>query len=161
MSLFGTKQQPLDMSGVKKDQLRTQFGALCYRMRKKGPEVLLITTRRTGRWVIPRGWPIHGKTPCHSARTEAWEEAGVIGTAQNTCIGIYSYVKQVQDDARTPVMVAVFPLRVKRLEKDFPESGQRKRAWFSLKKAAALVNEPELKQIISNFDPKIVRDLSA
>lgn len=160
MSLFGTKQQPLDMSGMGKDQLRTQFAALCYRLRGDQPEVLLITTRRTGRWIIPRGWPIHGQTPSGSAKTEAWEEAGALGKMLNTCIGIYSYQKILDDGGRTPVMVAVFPMKTKDLKSQYPEAGLRKRRWFSLKQAAARVDEPELKQIIRNFDPSLVRGLS-
>jgi len=161
MSLFATKQQPLDMQGVGKDQMRTQFAALCYRMRAGEVEVLLITTRNTRRWIIPRGWPVHGATPCGAARTEAWEEAGAEGKMLNTCIGIYSYTKVMPDASRTPVMVAVFPMKVKTLKTKFPEAGQRKRGWFSLKKAAARVDEPELKQIIRNFNPKLLRELAS
>lgn len=161
MSLFATKQQPLDMQGVGKDQMRTQFAALCYRMRAGEVEVLLITTRNTRRWIIPRGWPVHGATPCGAARTEAWEEAGAEGKMLNTCIGIYSYTKVMPDASRTPVMVAVFPMKVKTLKTKFPEAGQRKRGWYSLKKAAARVDEPELKQIIRNFNPKLLRELAS
>jgi len=161
MSLFGTKQQPLDMQGVGKDQLRTQFAALCYRMRAGEPEILLITTRRPRRWIIPRGWPVHGATPCQAAETEAWEEAGVEGKMLNSCIGIYSYIKVMRSGAQTPVMVAVFPMKVKKLREKFPEAGERKRKWFSAKKAAARVDEPELKQIIRNFDPRLLRGLSS
>jgi len=160
MSLFGTKQQPLDLRGNAKDQMRTQFAALCYRMRGGEAEVLLITTRRTGRWIIPRGWPVHGETPCRAAEIEAWEEAGAEGRMLNTCIGIYSYLKTLQDGSTTPVMVAIFPMKVKKMRDEFPEAGQRKRKWFSLKKAAAQVDEPELKQIIRNFNPKVLRGLA-
>ncbi|MGV6812064.1 MAG: NUDIX hydrolase [Brevirhabdus sp.] len=160
MSLFGTKQQPLDMRGAGKDQLRTQFAALCYRMRAGEPEVLLVTTRRTKRWIIPRGWPLHGSTPSATAQTEALEEAGAEGKMHNTCIGIYSYIKIRPDGTQTPVMVAVFPLKVKKLRDSYREAGQRKRRWFPLKKAAAHVHEPELQQIIRNFDPKVLRSLA-
>ncbi|MEN9850080.1 MAG: hypothetical protein RL128_243, partial [Pseudomonadota bacterium] len=58
---------------------RTQYGALCWRMHRGKVEVLLITSRDTGRWVIPKGWPIDGLAPAQTAAREAWEEAGVEG----------------------------------------------------------------------------------
>ena len=62
---------PIDMMGAKKTGLRTQFAALCYRMHKGKPEILLITSRRTQRWIIPKGWPQDGMRPAQSAAIEA------------------------------------------------------------------------------------------
>ena len=67
-------------------------------------------------------------------------------------IGVYSYTK-LNDLDRLPCLVAVFPIQVKQLEEKYPESRQRRRKWFSPKKAATRVGEPELKHLLATFDP--------
>ncbi|MCI2398893.1 NUDIX hydrolase [Aliiroseovarius subalbicans] len=136
--------------------MRTQFGVLCYRIRDGKVEVLLITTRGRGRWIIPKGWPMDGETPAGAAATEAWEEAGVTGKLSHDLLGFYAYQKGRGRD-RMPCMVAVFPLRVKKLAKNYPEAGQRRRKWVSLKKAVNMVREPELRKLIKGFDPRTIR----
>ena len=105
-----------------KRDLRTQFGALCYRVRKGRPEVLLVTSRGSGRWIIPKGWPMDGKTPGQSAKAEAWEEAGVKGKLHKGCLGLFSYVKSDPDGADLPCVAMVYPLKVKSMADDFPEA---------------------------------------
>jgi len=141
-----------------KRKTRLQFAAICYRKIKSGCEVLLITSRDSGRWVIPKGWPIDGLSPSGTAAQEAWEEGGVRGKVRDTCLGIFAYDKAMETGTDLPVSVAVYPLRVdSRLADKFPEVGQRKRKWFSPKKAATRVNEPELKRMLKKFDPKSLR----
>jgi len=147
------KLQPIRLKQSEKWDVRSQFGALCYRLHKGAVEVLLITSRGTGRWICPKGWPIDGVTPAQAAATEAYEEAGVEGKVSDVCLGVYSYNKNIPTEDNLPCVVAMFPLRVKRLLKDFPEAGQRKRRWFNQKKAAELVSNPELGQLIRSFDP--------
>jgi 8-oxo-dGTP pyrophosphatase MutT (NUDIX family) len=142
----------IDLSDATKRDVRTQFGALCWRRRNGEVQVLLVTSRRTRRWIVPKGWPMHGEAPADAAATEAWEEAGVKGRIGEMCIGIYTYAKDIEQSV-LPVVVAVFPLKVKDIEIDWPEKNERRRKWFSLKKAAAQVDEPELKALIRNFDP--------
>jgi 8-oxo-dGTP pyrophosphatase MutT (NUDIX family) len=137
--------------------MRTQFGALCYRIVKDRPQVLLITSRGSGRWIIPKGWPLHGATPAEAAAAEAWEEAGAKGRIIDQCIGLYSYLKEMDEGADLPCAVLVYPMRVKTLADDFPEARQRRRRWFSLKKAAARVEEPELQQMLRGFEPRLLR----
>lgn len=157
MSLIGLKQAPLKTASFAKRELRTQFGALCYRHRKDETQVLLITSRASKRWIIPKGWPLDGETPAQSAATEAFEEAGVSGKSFNLCLGIYSYTKIMDEDQDDlPCAVSVFPLRVKKLLDEYPERNLRRRRWFSLKKAAGLVREPELRKIIKHFDAKLL-----
>lgn len=93
-----------------------------------------------------------GETPAGAAATEAYEEAGVEGKPSNICLGIYSYSKNIPNGDNLPIVVAVFPFKVKRMLKNFPEAGQRKRKWFSPKKAAAIISEPELGPLIRSFD---------
>ena len=150
---IGDKQRPQRLSGLLTRDMRTQFGALCYRVLRDKPQVLLVTSRGTGRWVIPKGWPIEGATPADSAAREAWEEAGVEGRVQPVCLGIYSYLKRPADGG-VPCVVAVYPLKVKKLADDFPEASERRRKWAGPKKAAGLVDEPELAALLRRFDPR-------
>ena len=152
------KQLPLSFGGSHKREVRTQFAALCYRIKNDKVQILVVTSRGTGRWIMPKGWPMDGKTPAESAATEAWEEAGVIGRAGDRPLGIYSYSKMLSesDDDGLPCVAMVYPLRVKSLSAEFPEAGQRKRKWVSRKKAASMVDEPELARILRDFDPKLL-----
>ncbi|MBF9031578.1 NUDIX domain-containing protein [Rhodobacterales bacterium HKCCE3408] len=152
-----TYQAPLQIGDVPKRETRTQFAALCYRRRKSDCEVLLLTSLDTKRWIIPKGWPMDGMTPADAAAREAWEEGGVRGHVFDACIGIYSYTKVMQGEPDLPVVVAVFPLEVSRLVDEYPEAGLRKRKWFPPKKAAARVQELELKQLLREFDPSRLR----
>lgn len=144
---------------------RTQYGAICWRRLGDKIEVLLITSRDTGRWIIPKGWPIAGLTPDASAAREAFEEAGVEGRVSATCIGLYSYDKGLSPalgpSVTVPCVVAVFPLQVKGLRDRFPESCERRRKWFSPKKAARKVAEPELQSILESFAAYAAQSKSA
>lgn len=152
MTLQTNEQVPISLNDRTKRDLRTQFAALCYRIEKNKPEVLLITSRRSGRWIIPKGWPMEGKTPSESALIEAWEEAGVEGSVFNRCLGLFSYVKQMTEP-ELPCAAMVYPVKVKNLADDYPEAGQRRRRWLRPAKAAERVDEPELAHIIRHFDP--------
>lgn len=135
-------------------EARTQYGALCWRHGGEGVEVLLITSRDTGRWVIPKGWPIETLTPEASAAREAWEEAGVEGAADPRCLGLYGYDKGIGvERLPLPCRVAVYPLQVETLATRFPEHKQRRRKWFSPEKAARKVAEPELQALLAGFVP--------
>lgn len=155
MNMQADSTIPLVVQKGEKREIRSQFGALCYRMNKGKPEVLLITSRTRKRWIIPKGWPTNGKSPAQAAAQEAWEEAGVTGVTSEVCLGHYSYVKQMSRSEDLSCLVAVFPLKVKKLAKAFPERNERDRQWISPKKAAKLVAEPELRAILRRFDPRI------
>lgn len=128
-----------------------QVGAIC-RCPKTG-KVVLITSRGTGRWVIPKGWPMEGKSLHGAAATEAWEEAGVKGTVHGAEIGRYRYDKDQDGGYSVPVEVRVFLLEADALEPEFPESRQRVRRWFPPQEAAQRVAEPGLKQILLALPP--------
>ena len=133
--------------------MRSQYAALCWRLEKGKVRVLVITSRGTGRWIIPKGWPMADRGPHEAAAQEAWEEAGVLGKASDRCLGLYTYDK-VEAKERVPCAVMVFGLKVKTLAQKFPEAGQRRRRWVSRKKAAKLVAEPELARLLRGFDPR-------
>ncbi len=151
------KQLPLTLRTAHKSDVRTQFAALCFRTDTEKLRVLLVTSRRTRRWILPKGWPMDGKSPAESAAVEAWEEGGVRGKAYDQCLGVFSYDKDIDDDNPLPVIGLVYPIKVKKIASNFPERKERTRKWVGLKKAAALVNSPDLAAIIRSFDPKRLR----
>src|SRR6056297_3611786 len=119
MSAPMIKQLPLNLQASHKRDVRSQFAALCYRVRAGRLEVLLITSRRSKRWIVPKGWPIDGMTPAQSAGLEAWEEAGVIGKPIDLCLGLFSYRKIMEDAETLPCVAMVYPVKVKKLAKEF------------------------------------------
>jgi 8-oxo-dGTP pyrophosphatase MutT (NUDIX family) len=156
MTVQTIKQLPLTFGPTEKSDVRSQFAALCYRYQKDKLRVMLITSRDTGRWIIPKGWPMDGKTPAQSALQEAWEEAGVLGKCEDRCLGLFAYRKFRDDTDDLPCVAMVFPVRVKDLKDVYPEAGQRQRKWVSRARAAKMVAEPELARILSDFDPKLL-----
>lgn len=148
------KQLPLSVRPANKTDMRSQFSALCFRIKRDKPEVLLISSRGTGRWIVPKGWPNPGLTPAASAAQEAWEEAGVVGEAIDQCLGIYSYNKEMDEGDDLPCLALVYPIRVDSLARKYPEMGQRRRRWYAPRKAANKVDEPELSRILHDFDPR-------
>ncbi len=123
------------------------------RLSRDQVQILMITSRDTGRWIIPKGWPMPGLSPADCAAQEAWEEAGVVGHVSARSLGSYRYAKALGPRKAVPCAVEVYPLRVDRLARQFPEKDQRRRRWFSQRKAALKVAEPELAQMLAAFVP--------
>ena len=146
-------QLPLSIEKKQKRNARSQFGALCYRITDGKIRVLLITSRRTKRWILPKGWPENGMTPGESAANEAMEEAGVTGKLNERPLGVYYYNKNVDDGENYPCIVTVYALKVKNTWTDYQEKSERRRKWFSRKGAAKRVLEPDLALLIKSFDP--------
>ena len=134
-----------------------QVGALPVRLNAKGQlEVLLVTTRQTRRWVIPKGWPSKHLSDYDAAAREAQEEAGVSGKLLKKPVGSYSYFKREQDSFRL-VQVKVYMLRVKEEQKRWKEGGERQRRWLSVTRAAKLVREPTLTALIKRLNRPAVK----
>ncbi len=129
----------------------TQYAALPYRVTEGGLEIMLITTRRTKRWIVPKGWPIEGCEPCACAAREALEEAGIVGEIQERPVGFYHYFKVLKNGISVPCKVDVFALRVTRQRKTWPEKDVREVRWYSFKDAVAAVGEPDLRRLIVKF----------
>ncbi|WP_240989405.1 NUDIX hydrolase [Salipiger mangrovisoli] len=110
--------------------------------------VLMVTSRDTGRWVMPKGWEMDGKKPWAAAEIEALEEAGAKGHVGKTEIGFYHYPKRLDDGTELRCRVRVYPLIVDKLSRDWKERKQRKRKWFSPRDAARRVDEPELSDLL-------------
>ena len=127
----------------------TQYGVIPVRRSPDGGlEVLLITSRETRRWVVPRGNPIAGKSPAESAAQEAFEEAGIVGRVEPEAIGRYSYEKRRRSGAAVPALVHLFLMPVVEERDEWPEKAERERRWFAAEEAAALVHEGDLARLI-------------
>ena len=127
---------------------KLQVAALCHRGDADDREYLLITSRETGRWIIPKGWPIRGLKSNETALQEAWEEAGVRNsTASSKPVGRYSYNKRRVTGLEVPVETLVYSVAVQELAAKFPEVHERTLKWVKASEAANMVNEPELKSI--------------
>jgi ADP-ribose pyrophosphatase YjhB (NUDIX family) len=135
---------------------RTQYAALPWRRNGEGVEVLLITSRESRRWVIPKGWPIHGLKPGPSAAQEAFEEAGVVGHIDRKPIGAFHYDKRLRTGRLQHVRVQVYGLEVTQERDAWPEKGQRERLWTTPGEAAGLVDEPELVVLLAKFKPTLI-----
>lgn len=130
----------------------SQYAALAWRRGETGGvEVLLITSRETRRWVIPKGWPIRGLRPHQAAAREAWEEAGVEGRPGARKLGVFDYDKRLSGGQLQPVRVEVYPLEVLEIHESWPEVSQRERRWLSAPEAATLVGEPGLSSLLAGF----------
>lgn len=137
---------------------RIQVAALPLRAsRKNGIQILLVTSRDTGRWVPPKGWPMEGRAPWSAARIEALEEAGVIGTMSDEPLGSYSYLKRLEDGEVVPCRVSIYPLFVTRLKSAWKERKERNRRWFSIDQAAEAVDEPDLSRILRGLSDREIR----
>jgi 8-oxo-dGTP pyrophosphatase MutT (NUDIX family) len=128
-----------------------QVAALPWRRGAAGIEILLVTTRTTHRWVIPKGWPMEGKADWDAAAIEAYEEAGVRGAVSRSTCGNYNYVKLSDKGKARTLAVTVYALRVDRELSDWPEREERERRWMSCADAAALTGEPDLAPLLRDF----------
>jgi len=132
---------------------KTQFAALPWRKTDGALEVLLVTSRDTGRWVIPKGWPMKDLGPHRAAAQEAFEEGGVTGLPLRKSLGIYHYDKRLRTGRSQHVRVLVFPMAVGEVREQWPEMSQRQRRWVTPAEASELVEEPELRRILARFTP--------
>jgi 8-oxo-dGTP pyrophosphatase MutT (NUDIX family) len=115
-------------------------------------EILLVTSRSTRRWIIPKGWPMKNMKPAKAAAREAYEEAGVRGTIAGKAIGSFTYEKLLDGEGgAVPCEVRVFPLLVKRQLKTWPEENEREIRWFAPDQAVSLVGEEGLQTLIGSF----------
>jgi len=133
----------------------TQVAALPYRVTEAGVEILLITSRRTHRWIVPKGWQDKGSTPHADAAREAMEEAGVSGEIAEEALGVFHYVKERKHGVNVSLRVSLYPLKVTRQRKSWSEKAARDTKWHSIGEAAALVSEPELKRLILKFGARM------
>lgn len=136
----------------KEANLRRQIAALPTRTRKGKREVLLVTTRETRRWMIPKGWPMRGHSARSTAGREARQEAGVIGRIGRRPIGSFRYEKRLSADNSVFCEVVVYLLDVHKQLKKWPEMGSRERCWLAPIEAAERVISGELRSLLLQLD---------
>lgn len=137
------------------DQL--QVAAIPVRRGAEGRlEVLLVTTRETRRWVVPKGWPLPRRPDHEAAAVEAWEEAGVRGTVQADPLGTFAYDKR-QKSGSVPITVSAYLMEVTEEASTWPEAGERQRAWFTTDQASEAVCENGLKDLLRNLPISVSR----
>ncbi|MBB3938173.1 NUDIX hydrolase [Aureimonas phyllosphaerae] len=140
---------------IESDRRAYQVAAMPIRMNEEHrAEICLVTSRSTGRWIIPKGWPMKRLPDPEAARIEAKEEAGVVGIAFPDDVGSYTYWRRTRIDFRL-TRVDVYALKVKRQKKRWKERDQRTVRWVSLLEAADLVLEPELSTLMLNLPANV------
>lgn len=131
-----------------------QFGVIPWRRSAGGgAEILLITSRETRRWVVPRGNAMAGLRDYEAAAQEAYEEAGIRGGVEQSALGTYRYDKRRRDGSVVAAEVQLFRMLVTEEAADWPERRERERRWFAPKDAAAAVAEPDLARLILRAAP--------
>lgn len=139
-----------------KPAISQQYAALPYRRNKKGiVEIMLVTSRETRRWIIPKGWPISGVKPHNLAALEAMEEAGLLGKIEDKPLGSFSYDKKMSDGRVVTCNVDTFAFEVEQQMPAWPEQNERDTKWFDPGEAAARVREPGLRAIIKKLAKRI------
>jgi 8-oxo-dGTP pyrophosphatase MutT (NUDIX family) len=136
-------------------EMPKQYGALPFRIRGEDIEVMLITSRDTGRWLVPKGWPMK-RGPRYTAGREAFEESGVIGKVHRQALGAFTYIKSMRK-RRVPVDLTLYPLAVKKEKRKYPECKQRARRWFTLNEAIQRCREPELRRLMRKLPAMVAR----
>lgn len=127
---------------------RFQYAALPYRESNSALQVMLITSRDTGRWVIPKGWPEKYLLAHQVAEREAYEEAGLEGSVRQVPLACFDYLKYFDEMHSRLCTVVVFPMLVSNELTDWPEKVERERCWMNAEEAAEKVCEGGLKAII-------------
>jgi 8-oxo-dGTP pyrophosphatase MutT (NUDIX family) len=130
---------------------KLQFAVLPWRCAER-LEIMLVSSRETGRWVLPKGWPMKGIKPHRTAAREALEEAGILGKVAKLPLGSYSYAKRLENGSVQICQVQVFAFEVERERNSWLEKHERTRKWFAVADAAEAVEEPELREAILKFE---------
>lgn len=128
-----------------------QVAALPFVPLDEGFEVLLITSRRRGRWLLPKGWSSGKRSLAEAARREAAEEAGVIGAVDERSIGSYSYGKNMRQGYMVQCTVFVYPLLVLQHKVTWREKSERTLRWCSLSEAAKLADDQGLGNLLADI----------
>lgn len=134
---------------------KTQSAALPWRIKKNSLEVMLITSRETGRWIVPKGWPEPDEPLAECAKREAFEEAGIRGRIDEEPLGSFFYDKTASDGMVTRCEVHLFAMEVVESEKRWPEKSERNRRWLTPEDAAGRVAEPALSEMIFDFGTRL------
>lgn len=133
---------------------KTQYAALPFTAFSDDMKICLITSRDTGRWIIPKGWPQDGLRPEELAALEAYEEAGLRGKTAKKPIGSFKYMKVLKDGSEIECEVDVYPMLVEHQADKWPEQQERKVLWVKRKKACRLLDDAGLASLLQEFCPE-------
>lgn len=139
------------MASAASRMLVVQYGALPWRRTPDGLQILLITTRNTHRWIVPKGWPQTGRSAQECAAQEAYEEAGVSGAVSSQPIGVFNYKKQMKSGQMITCRIRIYGMEVSDIAGDWPEKSARETKWCRLSEALTLVEDLGLRRIIAKF----------
>lgn len=140
--------------GAGAETVEPQFGAIPYRPVDGHVAFLLITSRRSGRWIFPKGTMSEGLSGWEQAAHEAKEEAGVVGTVVPDCVGSYRDWK-TRNLRRFPIEVFMYPLRVEQQLDEWREADQRYRHWAIFPEARRLLTNSGLVEMIAKIEQKV------
>ncbi|MGB0683773.1 MAG: NUDIX hydrolase [Magnetovibrionaceae bacterium] len=135
-----------------------QAACIAFRFEDGEPECLLITSRDTGRWVLPKGSIEEDESARDCAKREAYEEAGVRGKLSSTKVGCYTY-RKTERKGGGHCMVKVFAMEVSELSKSWPEKADRKRKWMTFEEASDSVAEPDLQDLLEKFGRQLAKSV--
>ncbi len=140
--------------GLREKAERVQFAALAYLIDEEGPKYLIVTSRRTGRWIFPKGQLEAGEAGWEAAAREAFEEAGVVGEGLPRIIGRYHSLK-FRDDWVQPLDIVLHPVRIDRVLKKWDERGERERRFVNAQDAAGLLSQDDMAALCARFDAEL------
>ena len=140
---------------------KTRFAALPFRRSHGQWEVLLVTSRRSGRWIVPKGRPIKGCTAARTAKIEAFEEAGVSGAISRRSIGVFEMKSRFARPRTKASRIEVFPLAVSRQHESWQEESLRSRRWMTIGQAMKTVHPEGLCDLLAVFGQQLRRRRAA
>lgn len=148
------RRSPMSRTPRTRESETRQVAALPWRRTAEGVvEIMMITSRETRRWVVPKGGRMAGKADHEAAAIEAYEEAGLQGVMAERAIGHFRYLKRLRGGEDRACVVAVYPLEVLIQLGGYPEAGQRDLCWMSREAAAEAVHEEDLAALLRVFSP--------
>jgi len=131
-----------------------QYAALPYRVVDGHVEVMLVTSRETKRWILPKGQPEKRLKPYEVAAAEAYEEAGIMGSVDKDAMTMFASTKRLKNGTELPCTIKVYVLKVKKVLDAWPEKSERERRWFSPGEAAMVATEAGLIRTLLDFGAK-------
>lgn len=131
---------------------RLQIAALCHRLRDGKAEVLLVTSKSTRRWILPKGWPILSHRAHRTAAIEAFEEAGVVGRVHKNPFASFSSYKGGEAGLKIRTEILVFLVDVDSVAEDFPDSAERDSRWVSIEEAIKITNDSGLADVFRKLE---------
>jgi 8-oxo-dGTP pyrophosphatase MutT (NUDIX family) len=135
----------------KSEAPRDQAAALGYVEGGRGLRYVLVTSRRTQRWIFPKGAVDAGESAAAAAARELEEEAGALGEARGRPLGQYTSLKLV-GDVFVPLKVVLYPVRVRRLLDTWPERGERTRHLAPAGEVCNLLADPGMAELLVAFE---------